>query len=235
MPAMSRAFSIPSSPSGQDFTLTLHEPSLTADNLGMKTWVSSYLLSRRLHMIAFPDDRKKDTLRALELGAGTGLVGLSFAVLHGKASTTHLTDLPGIVENLAYNVTLNAELLDAAGATVTTDILDWSSVTPEQQGERYDVVLAADSLYSPRHPEWLVNTVARSLGHGPDARFIIEVPLRDAYLPQVQELIERMGQVGLVMVENGKEVGYEDWESADGGAAEVRCWWSIWKWALEVV
>lgn len=37
MPAMSRVFSIPTA-GGEELTLTLHEPSLTSDNLGMKTW-----------------------------------------------------------------------------------------------------------------------------------------------------------------------------------------------------
>ena len=231
MPAMSRKFTIPSS-SGE-FTLTLHEPSLTADNLGMKTWVSSYLLSRRLHSLV--PSREDRTIRALELGAGTGLVGLSFAVLHGHCATTHLTDLPATVENLAHNVTLNLGLLKQTGATVTTDVLDWSITPehdyhPEEEERLYDIVLAADSLYSPKHPEWLVNTVARSLRNDPDARFVIELPLRDAYLPQIHELRERMGRAGLVMVEDGEEVGYDDWESADGRAIEVGCWWSAWKW-----
>ena len=246
MPDMSRSFAIPASSSKEDFTLTLHEPSLTADNLGMKTWVSSYLLSCRLHKMLesaprlIPSSstlpsvahRENKVLRALELGAGTGLVGLSFAALQGNNATIHLTDLPLIVDNLAHNVTLNSELLDKTGATVTTDVLDWS-ITPErhiEEDERYDVVLAADSLYSPQHPKWLVDTVSRTLRHGPDGRFVIEIPLRDAYQPQVRELRERTGQIGLVVVDEGEEVGYDDWESADGDAVEVRCWWSVWKW-----
>lgn len=242
MPDMSRIFVIPASPS-KDFTLKLHEPSLTADNLGMKTWVSSYLLSCRLHKMiesaprlmpsasTLPTTENK-VLRALELGAGTGLVGLSFAALQGSSTTIHLTDLPLIVDNLAHNVHLNSELLGKTGATVTTDILDWS-ITPErhvEEDERYDVVLAADSLYSPQHPKWLVDTVSRTLRHGPDGRFIIEIPLRDAYQPQVRELRERMEQIGLVVVDEGEEVGYDDWENAEGDAMEVRCWWSVWKW-----
>jgi hypothetical protein len=40
-----------------------------------------------------------------------------------------------------------------------------------------------------------------------------------------------MQQLGLAVVEEGEEVGYDDWEGADGGALEVRCWWSIWGWS----
>ncbi|KAL2871830.1 VPS28 protein-domain-containing protein [Aspergillus lucknowensis] len=229
MPAMSRVFSIPSS-SGEEFTLTLHEPSLTSDNLGMKTWVSSYLLSQRLHSLldstpelvpaASTTPVSDHTLRALELGAGTGLVGLSFAALRGKSANIHLTDLPPIVPNLAHNVALNVELLTKTDANVTTGVLDWSA-TPEilpSSKDQYDLILAADPLYSPSHPQLLVDTIAVWLSRGLDARVVLEMPLRDAYLPQVQELRQRMGSLGLAVVEEGEETGYDDWEGADGGA-----------------
>lgn len=239
---MSRVFTIPTS-SDEELTLTLHEPSLTADNLGMKTWVSSYLLSRRLHNIldvtpplvpsSSTTPKSDRTLRALELGAGTGLVGLSFAALRGSSATIHLTDLPDIVPNLAHNVSLNVELLTRTDAAVTTGVLDWSvapSPLPTRE-EQYDLILAADPLYSPKHPRWLVETVGHWLSRGLDARVVVEMPLRDAYLPQVQEFRQRMQQLGLAVVEEGEEVGYDDWEGADGGALEVRCWWSVWGWS----
>ncbi|KAL4934524.1 S-adenosylmethionine-dependent methyltransferase [Aspergillus undulatus] len=235
MPAMSRVFAVPTS-WGEEYTLTLHEPSLTADNLGMKTWVSSYLLSQRLHSLLEPapqlvpfstttptrdPDRK---LRALELGAGTGLVGLSFAALRGTSAKIHLTDLPEIVPNLSHNAALNVELLNRTSATVTTGVLDWSLApeTPPAVEEQYDIILAADPLYSPEHPRLLADTIAVWLSRGLDARVVLEMPLRDAYLPQVQDLRQRMGKVGLAVVEEGEETGYDDWETADGGAVAVK-------------
>jgi predicted nicotinamide N-methyase len=241
---MSRVFMIPS-PWGEELTLTLHEPSLTADNLGMKTWVSSYLLSQRLYTIlestpqlvpsesTTPTPKTDRTLRALELGSGTGLVGLSFAAIRGKSASIHLTDLPEIVPNLSHNAALNVELLTKTAATVTTGILDWS-VAPEPlptPEAKYDLILAADPLYSPKHPKWLVDTIGHWLSRGLDARVVAEMPLRDAYLPQVQEFRQRMEQLGLAVVDEGEEVGYDDWETADGGALAVRCWWSVWGWS----
>ena len=250
MPAMSRAFNVPTS-SGEDYLLTLHEPALTSDNLGMKTWVSSYLLSRRLHNLlesppklipsgstdpsAVPIESSRQ-LRALELGSGTGLVGLAFAALCGKSATVHLTDLPEIVPNLAHNAALNVELMKTTEAEVTTGVLDWS-VVPEPQPtaeERFDVIFAADPLYSPKHPAWLVQTIGTWLSRGLDARVVAEMPLRDAYLPQVQELRQRMADLGMAVVEEGEEIGYDDWESADGNALPVKCWWSIWGWSEKV-
>jgi predicted nicotinamide N-methyase len=242
MPALSRVFKVPTS-SKEEITLTLHEPSLTSDNLGMKTWASSYLLSRRLYHIIdsvpelVPSDstfqRESAKIKALELGSGTGLVGLSLAILLGTSATIHLTDLPAIVANLTHNVSLNADLLGETRAQVTTGVLDWS-VVPEQapeNSERYDIILAADPLYSPEHPKWLVQTIERWLSRGLDARVVVEMPLRDAYLPQVEEFRRRMGEVGLAIVEQGEEVGYDDWEGANGDSVEVHCWWSVWGWS----
>ncbi|PLN86615.1 VPS28-domain-containing protein [Aspergillus taichungensis] len=231
MPSMSRVFTVPS-PWGEELTLTLHEPSLTADNLGMKTWVSSYLLSQRLHSLlepapqlvptssTAPKTSGDRTLRVLELGAGTGLVGLSLAAIRGQSATVHLTDLPAIVPNLAHNVALNVELLTKTDATVTTGVLDWS-VDPDPYptaDDQYDVILVADPLYSPSHPNWLVNTIGHWLSRGLDARVVVEMPLRDAYVPQRREFQERMAELGLAIVEEGEEVGYDDWETVDGGA-----------------
>ena len=250
MPAMSRVFMVPTS-SGEDYTLTLHKPSITADNLGMKTWVSSYLLSRRLHRLlesapelvpsgptdsAIASTQPNKPLRALELGSGTGLVGLAFAALRGKTATIHLTDLPEIVPNLAHNTALNVELLTSTKATVTTGVLDWSVVpSPSPPAEeRFDVILAADPLYSPEHPKLLVQTIEPWLSCGLDARVVAEMPLRDAYLPQVQEFRQRMTDLGLAVIEEGEETGYDDWEGADGDVLAVKCWWSVWGWSERV-
>ncbi|KAI7973709.1 hypothetical protein EIK77_004315 [Talaromyces pinophilus] len=242
MPAFTRLFNIPTS-SGEEFTLNLHEPSLTSDNLGMKTWVSSYLLSRRLDSIfeAVPELVRSESttspsstrLKALELGSGTGLVGLSFAALRGASASIHLTDLPVIVPNLAKNVELNSELLNKVNAEVTTGLLDWSiPPTPSPtKDDLYDVILAADPLYSPDHPKWLVETINTWLSKGLDARVVVELPLRDAYLPQVEEFRRRMEDIGLAIVEQGDETGYDDWEDADGQSMEVHCWWSVWGWS----
>ncbi|EER26897.1 hypothetical protein D8B26_005543 [Coccidioides posadasii str. Silveira] len=238
MPSMSRVFRIPMTES-TEISVTLHEPSLTSDNLGMKTWVSSYLLARRLSGLLLPPSNLlpamyKDgrPLRALEMGAGTGLVGISFASLWGSAASMHLTDLPDIVPNLAHNVSLNEELLLKTGSSVTTGVLDWSLQDQhEVEGqEKYDVILAADPLYSPDHPRWLTQTIQKWLSPETGSRVVLEMPLRDAYISQVNELRKRMRNIGLTILEDGEEIGHDDWESKDGSPLEVRCWWSVWTW-----
>lgn len=241
MSSISRKFTIPHT-QAQDFQVTLREPSITSDNLGMKTWVSSYLLAKRLHTLLLPDDgyafppKKVDCpRRAIELGAGTGLVGISLAALCGPAVTVHLTDLDPIVPNLEHNASLNEDLLVKAESTVSTGILDWSiQDEAELTGEdKYDLIVAADSLYSPDHPRWLVQTIKRWLSRNSDAKFIVELPLRDAYLSQVREFKKRMVMIGLEVLQEGEEIGYDDWEAKDGSPLEVRCWWSVWGWKKE--
>ncbi|OJD19597.1 hypothetical protein AJ78_00454 [Emergomyces pasteurianus Ep9510] len=243
MPSISRVFSIPMT-QHTNFKLTLHEPSLTSDNLGMKTWVSSYLLAKRLYTFLIPPSslvpsryKNNRPLRALELGAGTGLVGLSFAALWGSAASIHLTDLNAIVPNLAHNVELNEELLSKTGASVSTGVLDWSLETDPRpapaEDERCDVILAADPLYSPDHPLWLVQTIQRWLCQDTESRVVVEMPLRDAYLPQVTDFRRRMRAAGLGVLMEGEEIGFDDWEGSDGEALEVRCWWAVWGWNRE--
>ncbi|KAI7600837.1 hypothetical protein KC343_g15491, partial [Hortaea werneckii] len=99
-------------------SIHLHEPALTADNLGLKTWASSYLLAKRLVLLRSDNEETDSTTtnspapqllpvlppdaEILELGSGTGLVGMAAArVLQRKA---WLTDLEGIVGNLERNV-----------------------------------------------------------------------------------------------------------------------------------
>ncbi|KAL9621658.1 MAG: hypothetical protein Q9160_003911 [Pyrenula sp. 1 TL-2023] len=140
----------------REVELRLFEPSLTEDNLGLKTWgagalLAAYLGKLRKHFLCplIDDiDASRKTLRPvghralriLELGAGTGVVGLATAaVLHdvlekrqrakygsiidadacgenqkdcGRATIKiHMTDLPPIVPNLRKNMKANAEIV----------------------------------------------------------------------------------------------------------------------------
>jgi hypothetical protein len=61
-----------------------------------------------------------------------------------------------------------------------------------------------------------------------DARIIIELPYRDeATMNMAEKLRVEMGNRSFVLVEQGEEFGYDDWEE-NGESAAVRCWWGIW-------
>lgn len=229
LPQITRTFKI-----CKTITITLHEPSLTSDNLGLKTWASSYLLAKRLKYLQKPGRHAK----VLELGAGTGLVGITAATVWGVK--VHLTDLGDIVPNLERNVQANREMVELNGGGATTGVLDWEDAEePDDDDKRYDFILASDPLYSPRHPMLLVMTICRWLkregDNGTAARVVVELPLRDAYMGEVEEFQSRMTDKCFKIQDQGEEVGFDDWEDSGGGLAadderrrQVKCWWGVW-------
>lgn len=248
MPAISRSFGIPT-PSAL-FDIVIHEPALTADNLGLKTWAASYLLAKRLHTLHLPQLAGSATLDILELGAGTGLVGIAAAAVFG--ASVLLTDLPEIAPNLSRNVETNREVIESHNGSARTAVLDWSnphvcqfypdveqsevesfSTKQAKQPDPFTVILAADSLYSPEHPRLLVQTIDCWLSLESNARVMVEFPLREAYTPELNNFRQRMAGIGLHMTEEGEEFGYDDWGWDGGeptrGRGEVKCWWSVWR------
>lgn len=208
MPELTRTITL-----SPDLTITLHEPSLTSDNLGHKTWASSFCLAKRLPFLLAPTHS-----RILELGAGTGLVGLA-AGARGWEVT--LTDLPEIVGNLERNVQANAGVLIAE---VETKVLDWRK---DAEGERFGVVVAADPIYDKEHPALLAGVIAKRLEKGGKARAVVEMPLRAGYERERNEFRAQMRQGGLVLRDEGVEVAWDDWGV---GGGEVECWWTVWGW-----
>ena len=213
--------------------LTIHEPPMTADNLGLKTWASSYLLAKQLcslrrHIPDLPSDAV-----ILELGAGTGLVGMAASAVFQR--DVLLTDLPEIVPNLEQNARSNESAISYCNGTVSAAVLDWTK-PDELQAEAsnglpnsFPLIVIADPIYSPEHPQLLVNAIQWHLSKDHTARVIIELPLREAYVAERQDLRDRLASIGLGVVEQGEEVGYDDWSSGNGEElTEVRCWWSVW-------
>jgi predicted nicotinamide N-methyase len=233
-----RTFQIP----GLDTAITLQEPALTADNLGLKTWASAYLLAKQLPSLFQKKEKSYYYDRVLELGAGTGLVGIAAAALLHHASLVVLTDLDEIVGNLSGNVERNQSMLCTR---CCVDVLDWrdydqgNGITVEDKeveeesqdpiAGRFDLILAADPLYSPEHPRLLVNVVVAKLRRTRAARVFVGIPLRNGYQAERDDFKDRMCGAGFVVENEGDEVGWDDWAQKDGGA-EVRCWWSLWMW-----
>lgn len=237
---LTRSFAVPSSAalmhddhSNEDevIELTIFEPALTADNLGHKTWASSFALAKRLCQI-------KDELSAqsvMELGAGTGLVGMAAACV----LRTHvlLTDLPEIVPNLERNLNDNAMVINSNGGSVSAAVLDWRQpeallLASEQCAARaFSLILAADMIYSSEHPELLSNTIRHHLSKSSEARLVLEAPIRDAYSTDLTTLRTKLSHLGLVVSQEGWEIAFDDWScGVDGSPTEVKCWWSVWRW-----
>ncbi|KAF7192880.1 Protein-lysine N-methyltransferase rrg1 [Pseudocercospora fuligena] len=216
--------------------LTLHEPALTGDCLGLKTWASSYLLAKRMTLLRTSLPPLPIEATVLELGSGTGLVGLAAAAILSRHVL--LTDLPDIVPNLERNAEANAGSLSTHGGQVTCAVLDWNlpqslhlnDTDNDYAARTFPLILAADPLYSSDHPRLLVNAVRYHLSSERNARVVVELPLRDAYANERNDFRARMNAIGLHIVDEGEEVGYDDWSSNDDEPLEVRCWWTVWAW-----
>lgn len=239
-----REFNIPLS-ANKTVTIKIAEPKqIRAQNLNLQTWTSSFLLAGLLHRlddVHVPANVIDGALPVLELGAGTGLVGITAAALWG--AHTVLTDLEPIVPGLERNAALNQELLQALHPTgapaVLCGSLDW--YTPDvlslsKSGEalrnsgdytKASLIFAADTVYSEEQPELLSKTIARWLAPGTTSRAIIMYPLRVAYLDLIRELWEAMESCGFEAVQEGKEQAEEREDSWDD---ELLCEWSVWKW-----
>ncbi|RLN98309.1 hypothetical protein BBJ28_00007993 [Nothophytophthora sp. Chile5] len=111
---------------------------------GLTTWDGSVVLAKYLE-----HQRRRDIAgsRVVELGSGTGLVGISAALL--GAREVILTDLDYVVDNLAKNVAQTLQLLANEGGKVeckvSTQILDWFS-PPDDLGN-IDFLLASDVVW----------------------------------------------------------------------------------------
>lgn len=184
-------------------SVKLHEPALTADNLGHKTWGSSFILGQRLLDVPYYEN-------VLELGAGTGLSGLAYALSHKEANVT-LTDLPEIVENLIFNIDSNLEQhnYEYPKDNINASVLDWTDHSTFHGRSIFDCIIVADPIYSENHPRWLVDTLKVFLKQ--NGFLYLCIPIRDKYSHERDELWNRLKEAGFIVINEGIETGKEDW------------------------
>lgn len=230
--------------------VAIHEPSMTEDNLGLKTWASSHVLAGKHELCRTLLDRQEfqhNHYKVLELGAGTGLVGITIAATCGVRVL--LTDLRGIVSNLARNITLNSGIIGKRDGFAQVAVLDW------EQPERCEVlcgsnmlaskavndshaaslqvcmIVAADPVYDHGQGQSLAKAIQFHLSRRAECRAIVTVPQRPGFQAQQDEFVTAMGDIRMEIESEQHDESRDDWTDASTGEASiVRCWTTVWKW-----
>lgn len=105
------------------------------------------LLDSNPSALLLPASPSPSPLRILEIGSGTGLVGIAAAAILGAHVT--LTDLPHVLPNLRFNADSNAHAIAPRGGSLDVRPLGWGDHHAGDSLElsAFDVVVASDVVY----------------------------------------------------------------------------------------
>ncbi|GLC46923.1 hypothetical protein PLESTB_001897200 [Pleodorina starrii] len=141
--------------------LRIKEFTLLQDEAGAVVWDAGLVLS---YYLAHQHSQGRSLVSGrtcLELGSGTGVVGLTAAKL--GATHVYLSDLPHLVPYIRENIQLNG-----LGATCSALPLEWSNWQHLDMARSSvlrrppEVILAADVVYSPEGRQSLFRTLAHA-------------------------------------------------------------------------
>ncbi|KAI8379469.1 putative methyltransferase-domain-containing protein [Radiomyces spectabilis] len=139
-----------------DFTLdtvpwTIRLAQDMSGGCGGKIWEAANMMIS--YLVDYPQDFKNK--RILELGSGTGLVGLAVAKSYPDVKSLILTDQEPLMNLLRENIALN----DVAHIT-TASVLNWGEPLPDSIAPgSVDVILASDCVYLEVAFEPLIHTL----------------------------------------------------------------------------
>lgn len=135
----------------------LHIHQLLVGDVGCVVWDAALVLSGYVETLETRSPGYWKNTRVIELGAGTGIVGL-VAACYGASVT--LTDLPEFVDLMKVNVKENSSLLTG---TAVAQSLTWGQELDEGL-VGCDVIVMSDVVYYEQSLEPLVRTVGNLAG-----------------------------------------------------------------------
>ncbi|KAL9045942.1 MAG: hypothetical protein Q9214_001105 [Letrouitia sp. 1 TL-2023] len=151
---------LPTSPStiSLDFDGLLNPPLILQDDpteCGGQLWPGGMVLAQyllRCKLIGWHGTT------IIELGAGSGLVGLALALASDSLSV-HLTDLPKLVPLLQHNLSINP-----LRSKADIRVLNWGSPIPDFVIRYPEIILAADCCYLESSFPLLLTTMQKLMG-----------------------------------------------------------------------
>lgn len=126
--------------------------------LGTTVWDGSIALAKMFDSREIFPVNYLQKCKILELGAGCGLVGIYLCLLGAKMSV--LTDQQCCIETLEHNVAMN--ISDVCRSKIKVLEYSWGNSTSELTIDGlFDLVLAAEVLYSPTDSKLLAQCIPR--------------------------------------------------------------------------
>ncbi|DBB07879.1 TPA: Protein-lysine N-methyltransferase rrg1, variant 3 [Trebouxia sp. C0006] len=131
--------------------------------------------------------------RVLELGCGTGVVGITLACLGADVT---LTDIAAIVPHTKYNLQCNRQLIQSGHGKAAEAALDWNSPSSSQSllAKQYDLLVGADLIYAAKDMSPLTDTLQQLRQHSSDCPLTIAHKIRS--LPATNQFLAQLRQVG---------------------------------------
>ncbi|KAJ3385540.1 hypothetical protein HDU84_002190 [Entophlyctis sp. JEL0112] len=173
------------------FQVSIRELSFQDASYGWQTWGAGVLMSFLLSEREGIDLAGKSVL---ELGCGTGIVGISAALFGGAEKVTMTDYLPQILQNAEHNMQLNG------CNCAQVQKLDWREIDRLKNFGKFDVIIAADICYELEHATLVPPVCKELLRASQTARIYLMTTVRDGFTHEVEGMQLAMQKTGLNLV-----------------------------------
>jgi predicted nicotinamide N-methyase len=161
-------------------------------DVGLQSWGAAFVFTELMcaspARLGFTHDGLGPSPRVVELGAGTGLVGIALGKILPEVGVPTpniiVTDFhPTVLANMQANIYKNFGMPNDNDDTSTSRLvrpahLDWENpnLLYPPLDKKVDVLVATDAIYEPKHASWLRDCAARMLK--PDGVFWLMLTVR---------------------------------------------------------
>lgn len=114
---------------------------------GLRIWDGGIVLAKYLERLVptLLQASNGGQLRALELGCGTGVAGISFAFMGQQVVLSDIGDCQKSITQA--NIDQNQDTLAAVGGKASFEFLDWNSLPDRQRFGHFDIIFASDVIW----------------------------------------------------------------------------------------